>query len=83
MLCLLHVPTEAQTHAWIQGAWEGIMGWAYRAAQQFQWWQENSTQDTQVRVGPAADLLQTYLKPSALDNDRRASIGGHGAILSI
>ena len=46
---------------------EGIISWAYRAAQRFQWWQ-NDTRDPQVRVGPAA-LLQTYLKPSVLDGD--------------
>jgi len=67
ILCLLHLPTEAQTQVWIQGTWEGIMGWAFRAAQRFIRWLENSTPDAQVRVGPAA-LLHTYLKPSVLDS---------------
>jgi SpoVK/Ycf46/Vps4 family AAA+-type ATPase len=68
ILCLLYVPAEAQTQAWIQGTWEGIMGWAYRAAQRFCWRHETSAPDTQVCLGSAA-LLHTYLKPSALNTD--------------
>ena len=68
ILCLLHVPTEAHVQAWIQGTWEGITGWAFRAAQRFIWSRENSAPDTQVRVGTAA-LLHTYLKPSVLNDD--------------
>ncbi len=67
ILCLLHLPTEAQTQVWIQGTWEGITGWSFRAAQRFIRWLENSTPDAHVRVGPAA-LLHTYLKPSVLDS---------------
>jgi hypothetical protein len=68
ILCLLYVPTETQFQAWVQGAWEGLLGWAYRSAQRFCWSQGNSTEDTRIRVGPAA-LLHTYLKPSALDSE--------------
>ena len=68
ILCLLFVPAEAQTHAWIQGAWEGLCGWSYRSAQRFCRSDGNNTPEIRVRVGPAA-LLHTYLKPSALDSD--------------
>ena len=68
ILCLLHVPAEAQVQGWIQGTWEGITGWAFRAAQRFIQRIDNSTSDIQVRVGPAA-LLHTYLKPPVLDAD--------------
>ncbi|MFI5455520.1 MAG: hypothetical protein ACHRXM_08720 [Isosphaerales bacterium] len=67
ILCLLYVPSEAQAQAWIQGTWEGIIGWAYRSAQRFIWGHEDSAPNIQVRVGPAA-LLHTYLKPSVLDS---------------
>jgi AAA+ superfamily predicted ATPase len=68
ILCLLFVPDEAQTHAWIQGTWEGLLGWAYRSAQRFCWLYGNSTEDARIRLGPAA-LLHTYLNPSVLDSD--------------
>ena len=68
ILCLLHVPTEVQSQAWIQGAWEGLSGWAYRSAQRFCLRDGNSTAEARIRVGPAA-LLHTYLKPSVLESD--------------
>jgi hypothetical protein len=68
VLCLLHLPSEAENQAWIQGTWEGLIAWAYRAAQRFHWRHENETRQKQTRVGPSA-LLHTYLKPSALDGD--------------
>ncbi len=66
ILCLLHVPANSAVEGWIQGTWEGILGWAFRAAQRFLWSTDNSSNDRQVRFGPAA-LLHTYIKPSVLD----------------
>jgi hypothetical protein len=68
VLCLLHLPSDAESQSWIQGTWEGLIAWAYRAAQRFHWRHENETREKQTRVGPSA-LLHTYLKTSALDGD--------------
>jgi hypothetical protein len=68
VLCLLHLPSDAESQSWVQGTWEGLIAWAYRAAQRFLWRHENETREKQTRVGPSA-LLHTYLKTSALDGD--------------
>ena len=67
VLCLLYVPTEANVQSWIQGTWEGIIGWAFRTAQHFLRAGTSTNGDVQVRLGTSA-LLHTHLKPSMLDH---------------
>ncbi len=67
ILCLLYVPHEAQVQTWIQGTWEGIIAWAFRTAQRFQGYPENTGSVGEVRVGSVA-LLHRYLKPTVLDS---------------
>ena len=67
ILCLLHLPTEAQTQVWIQGTWEGITGWAFRGAQRFIRWLENSTPDAKfVSVPPRCCTPISNLRSSTV-----------------
>jgi AAA+ superfamily predicted ATPase len=68
ILCLLYMPTEAQVQSWIQGAWEGLIGWAFRAGQRFLRAGDSAPENIHVRVGGSA-LLHTHLKLHVLDGD--------------
>ena len=56
------VPTP-RNHA----AWEGLIGWAFHAAQRFVRRQRFGDPVAEVRIGPET-LLGAYLKPSVLDS---------------
>lgn len=68
ILCLLYMPDQAGSHAWIRAAWEGLVGWAFHAAQRFVWRPVFRDARPDVRVG-SETLLGAYVKPSALDED--------------
>ncbi|MBF5043173.1 ATP-binding protein [Aggregicoccus sp. 17bor-14] len=68
ILALLHLSDDAQAHGWLQGTWEGLMAWAYRAAQRFVHTGTGEFLHPEVQVGPAA-LLHAYLKPSKLSDE--------------
>ena len=63
ILCLLHMPDDSDMHNWLQGTWEGMTSWAYRAAQRFQWDRSGESFSPSVCLGPAA-MLHTHLKVS-------------------
>jgi hypothetical protein len=65
ILCILHAPDDADTAGWLPAAWEGMVSWAFRSAQQFARRFE-SDYSPEVQIGPAS-LLHTYLKTSVLD----------------
>ncbi len=79
ILCLLHLPDDAQVQTWVQGTWEGIIGKAFRSAQRFNWSAESSDPGIQVRIGSAA-LLHSYLKASALDEHAHRLEDGHRSL---
>ena len=64
ILCLLHMPDDSELHSWLPATWEGMVSWAYRAAQNFDLrLVENSAGE--VFFGPAA-MLHAYLNSSVL-----------------
>ena len=68
ILCLLHMPDDAEMHAWLQGTWEGMTSWAYHAAQRFQWIGNGEPTSMSVCFGPAA-MLHSHLKASVLSSE--------------
>ncbi len=67
ILCLLYMPDQAGPHSWIHAVWEGLIGWAFHAAQRFVRHQRFGDAGCDVRIGPET-LLGAYLKPSVLDS---------------
>lgn len=68
VLCLLELPDSAGNHLWLQPTWEGLVGWAYIAAQRFVRHDEVSDQPI---VRGSDLLLQQHLKPGSLPGDVR------------
>ncbi len=66
LLCLLYLPDLAEHFTWIQAAWEGMLGWAFHAAQKFVYRQGSDANRPEVLLGPET-LLGAYLRPSVLD----------------
>ena len=66
ILCILYLPEEVSTQTWLQGTWEGLIGWAYRSAQRFHWRQDSALHPAKIRVGTVG-LIHTFLKPTILD----------------
>lgn len=70
ILCLLHVPDDAELQSWLQPTWEGLVSTAFRSAQQFNRFGESDFTRTDVFIGPPV-TLQTYLRPSVLSAESR------------
>ncbi|WP_158617042.1 AAA family ATPase [Corallococcus exercitus] len=68
VLALLYLPDSRSTTDWLQATWEGVMGWAYRAAQRFIRTGSGEPPAPKVVRGPPT-LLHGYLKPSVLASD--------------
>jgi hypothetical protein len=68
LLCLLHVPDEANMQDWLQATWEGLMSWAYRSAKRFARSRDADSANPDLLIGPAT-LLHTYLKTSVLKGE--------------
>ncbi len=66
LLCLLYLPDQAGPHAWVQAVWEGLVGWAFHAAQRFVRRPGSGDDRQEVLIGPET-LLGAYIRPSALD----------------
>jgi SpoVK/Ycf46/Vps4 family AAA+-type ATPase len=64
ILCLLHIPDDSDMHGWLQATWEGLMSWAFHAAQRFRRL-ANTDFTPEVLIGRPA-MLQTYVETSAL-----------------
>ncbi|HVG57969.1 MAG TPA: AAA family ATPase, partial [Hyalangium sp.] len=67
LLCLLSLPEGAVQQAWLQATWEGLLSWAFHAAQRFVRATGGFSSPHVVR-GPAA-LLHSYLKPTAISDE--------------
>lgn len=65
ILCLLHMPDDADMQVWFQGTWEGMTSWAYHAAQRFGSARNSESSSPAVCFGPAA-MLHAQLKTSVL-----------------
>ena len=65
ILCLLHIPEDPQMHEWLQATWEGMISWAFHAAQRFMSLAPRDHWSPQVFIGQLA-VLQTYFETSVL-----------------
>ena len=63
--CLLHVPDDTHMHGWLQATWEGIISWAFHAAQRFMSLTPRDRWSPQVFIGPPT-VLQAYFEASVL-----------------
>jgi hypothetical protein len=65
ILCLLHIPDDTDIPGWLQATWEGLISWAFHAAQRFRSFATGDRLSPQVFIGPPA-MLQTYFEASVL-----------------
>jgi hypothetical protein len=66
ILCLLHIPDDTDIHGWLQATWEGLISWAFHAAQRFRSFATGDRWSPQVFISPPA-MLQTYFEASVLN----------------
>ena len=52
ILCLLYMTDHASSPSWIHATWEGLLGWAFHAAQKFARRQGYDGPGCEVRLGP-------------------------------
>jgi energy-coupling factor transporter ATP-binding protein EcfA2 len=64
LLCVLWMPDDAETSAWLQLTWEGLLSWAYRSAQRFERLHENES-EPEVFISPPI-LLKNFFEVSVL-----------------
>jgi hypothetical protein len=65
ILCLLHIPDDTNMQGWLQATWEGLISWAFHAAQRFNSFSAGDRLSPRVFIGLPA-VLQTYIEASVL-----------------
>jgi hypothetical protein len=68
ILALFYAPDRVGPDSWMHASWEGLVGWAFHAAQRFSRRHKFGGPVCEVRIGPET-LLGAYLKPSVLESE--------------
>jgi hypothetical protein len=75
ILCLLHVPMDADVEVWIQATWEGIVAWAFRTAQRFVWNSDGSSESRRTEHGDSMGGPVPCRPGASLESTRWARAG--------